>query len=63
MNFIKTTNLFSSKNIIKKRKMQPIKWKQIFIINISDKGLTSRIGFKKEFQKFNNKETNNPIKK
>ena len=43
LDFIKIENVFPSKNIIKKMKIQATDWQKMFSNHISDKGLDFRI--------------------
>ena len=58
---IKIKSFCTAKETINKTKRQPTEWEKIFANDISDKGLVSKIH--KELTKFNNKKTNNPVKK
>ena len=60
-NFIKIKNFCTAKETVNKIKRQPTEWEKIFVNDISDKGLVSKIY--KELIKLNSKETNNPIMK
>ena len=59
--FIKIKSFYTGKEAINKTKWQPMEWgKKIFVNDISDKGLVSKIH--KELTKCNTHKTNNPIK-
>ena len=51
----------TAKDTISRTKRHPTVWENIFVNDISDKGLTSKIY--KELTHFNTQKTNNPIKK
>ena len=59
--FIKIRSFCTAKETVNKTKRQPTEWEKIFVNDISDKGLVSKIY--KELIKLNSKETNNPIMK
>lgn len=60
MNFIKTKIFCSAKDNVKRMRRQVTVWQKIFVKDISDKELLTKMYT--EFLKFNNKETNNMIK-
>ena len=53
--------LCTAKEAISKTKRQPTEWEKIFVNDISDKGLVSKIY--KELIKLNTQKTNIPVKK
>ena len=58
---IKLKSLCTAKETLRKVKRQLKEWEKLFANNATDKGLITRIY--KEIKKFNNKKTNNPVKK
>ena len=60
-NCIKLQSLSTAKDTINRTKRHPTLWEDIFINNISNKGLTSKIH--KELMHLNKQKANNPIKK
>ena len=58
---LKIKSFCTAKTTVNKTKRQPTEWEKIFAINISDKGLVSKIC--KEFIKLNTRETDNPVMK
>ena len=58
---IRIRSFCTAKETVNKTKRQPTELEKTFANDISDKGLVSKIY--KEFIKFNNKETHNPIMK
>ena len=59
--FIKLKIFCTVKETINKTKRQPMKWENIFVNDISNKGLVSKIY--KEPITLNTQKTNNPVKK
>ena len=59
--YIKLKNFCMSKDIIDKTKRHPTAWENIFVNDISNKGLTSKIY--KELTCLNPQKANNPINK
>ena len=59
--FIKLKSFCTAKENISKMKREPTIWENIFINDISDKGLISKIY--KELTQLHSRKTNNPIKK
>ena len=59
--FIKIKSFYTAKETIYKTKRQPSEWEKIFVNNISDKGLVSKIY--KELIKLNTPKPNNPVNK
>ena len=59
--FIKMKSFCTAKETVNKTKRQLTEWEKIFVNDISDKGLISKIY--KELSKLNTQRTNNPIKK
>ena len=59
--YIKLKSFCTAKNIISRTKRHPTVWENIFINDISVKGLTSKIY--KELKHLNKQTANNPIKK
>ena len=49
------------KETLGKTKRQPTEWERVFVNDISDKGLVSKIY--EELTKLNTQKTNNPVKK
>ena len=58
--YIKLKNFCTAKDTINRTKRHPTVWENIFINDISDKGLTSKIY--KELMHLNKQKGNNPIK-
>ena len=58
MNFIKTKNVCTLKDMIPKGKSQCTEWEKILANHLSDKGLISRIY--KELLQLKNEKTDNP---
>ena len=58
---IKIKSFCTAKETISKTKRQPTQWEKIFVHDISDKGLVSKIY--KELIKLNTQKMNNPMKK
>ena len=61
MYFIKTKSFCTAKETVNKTQRQLTEWEKIFVNDISDKGLVSKIY--KELRKLNTQRTDNPIKK
>ena len=61
LDFIKIKNFCSVKGTVKRMKRQATDWEKRFAKHISDNKLVSKIY--KKHNKFNNKETNNPVRK
>lgn len=61
LDFTKIKNVCSSKEIIKKMKIQATDWEKIFSNHMSSKGFVSRI--RQEFLQRNNRKIQNPVKK
>ena len=59
--YIKLNSFCTAKDTISRTKRHPTVWENIFINDISDKGLTSKIY--KELTHINKQKANNPIKK
>ena len=59
--YIKLKSFCTAKDIINKTKRHPTVWENIFVNDISNKGLTSKIY--KELTHFNTQKANNPINK
>ena len=59
--YIKLRRFCTAKNTISRTKRHPIVWKNIYVNDISDKGLTSKMP--KELTRLNTQNENNPIKK
>ena len=59
--YIKIKSFFTAKDTMNRIKRHPTVWENIFVNDISDKGLTSKIY--KEHTCLNNQKANNPIKK
>ena len=59
--YIKLKSFCTAKDTINRRKRHPTVWENIFVNDISDKRLTSKIY--KELICLNNQKVNNPIKK
>ena len=59
--YIKLESFCTAEDIINKTKRHPTVWENIFVNDISDKGLTFKIY--KEFTCLNTQKANNPIKK
>ena len=59
--FIKIKIFCTAKKTINKTKSQLMEWEKIFVNDISDKGLVSKIY--KECIKLNTQKTNNPVNK
>ena len=57
---IQITSFYTVRETTNKTKGQPEEWEKIFVNDISDKGLVSKIH--KELIKLNTQRTNNPIK-
>ena len=60
-NYIKLKSFCTAKDAINRTKKHPTVWENIFINDISNKGLTSKIY--KELMHLNKQKANNPIKK
>ena len=60
-NYIKLKSFCTAKDTIKRTKRHPTVWENIFVNDISDKGLTSKIY--KELPCLNTQKANNPINK
>ena len=58
---IKLKSFCTAKEIIRKMKRQPTKWKEIFVNDTTRKGLTSKMH--KQLMQLNIKKARNPIKK
>ena len=58
--YIKLKSFCTAKDTISRTKMHPTVWENIFVNNISNQGLTSKIY--KELKCLNNQKANNPIK-
>ena len=58
---LKVKKLHTPKETVNKTKRQPTEWEKIFVNDISDQGLVSKIYM--ELNELNSKETNNPIMK
>ena len=58
---IKIKTFCTAKETINKTKRQPMEWEKIFVNEISDNGLVSKIY--KELTKLHTQKTNNPVKK
>ena len=58
--FIKIKSFCTAKETVNKTKIPPTEWENIFVNDISNKGLVSKIY--KELIKLNTQKTNNPIK-
>ena len=59
--YIKLKTFFTAKDTISRTKMHPIVWENIFVNNVFDKGLISKIY--KELTCLNIQNASNPIKK
>ena len=59
--FLKIQSFCTAKETINKTKRQPSEWEKIFVSDISDKGLVSKIY--KELIKVSTKKPNNPVQK
>ena len=59
--YIKLKSFYMAKHTINRTKRHPTVWENIFVNDISDKGLTSRIY--NEFTRLHTQKANNPIKK